>query len=105
MEALPRTYRLLLPNAVEKRGHIYRFVTSSTDDASSLARRNSMFPWTGATGMAAPDETSYLREYQIPQLLHDTMQAFLEHPDTQVQWLDLTDHEHLYIVLQAKPNK
>ena len=33
------------------------------------------------------------------------MQAFLEHPDTQVQWLDLTDHEKLYIVLQAKPNK
>ena len=64
-----------------------------------------MFPWRGATRIAAPDETSYLWEYQIPQVLHDRMQAFLEHPDTQVQCLDLTDHEKLYLVLQAKPNK
>ena len=105
VEVPPRTYRLLLPNSVEKRTQFYRFMNSSTDDASSVARRNSVFPWTGATRIAAPDETSYLWEYLIPQVLHDTMQAFLEHPDTQVQWLDLTDHEKLYIILQAKPNK
>ena len=105
VEVPPRTYRLLLPNAIEKRTQFYRLVNSSTDDASSVARRNSVFPWTGATRMAARDETSYLWEYQIPQVLHDRPQAFLEHPDTEVQWLDLTDHEKLYIVLQAKPNK
>ena len=51
----PRTY---VPNAVEKRTQFYRFVNSSMDDASSVARRNSVFPWTGATRIAAPDETS-----------------------------------------------
>ena len=97
MEVPPRPYRLLLPSSVEKRTQFYLFVNSSTDDASSVARRNSVFPWTGATRIAAPDETSYLWEYQIPQVLHDRMQAFLEHRDTQVQWLDLIDHEKLYI--------
>ena len=105
VEVPPRTYRLLVPSAIEKRTQFYRFVNSSTDDASLVAGRNSVFPWKGATRIAAPDETSYLWEYQIPQVLHDRMQAFLEHPDTQVQWLDLTDHEKLYIILQAKPNK
>ena len=105
VEVPPRTYRLLLPKSVEKRTPFYRFVNSSTDDASSVARRNSVFRWTGATRIAAPDYTSYLWEYQIPQVLHDRIKAFLERPSAQVQWLDLTDHEKLYIVLQAKPNK
>ena len=105
VEVPPRTYRVLVPSGIEKRTQFYRFVNSSTDDASSVARRNSVFPWKGATRIAAPVQTSYLWEYQIPQVLHDRMQAFLEHPDTQVQWLDLTDHEKLYIILQAKPSK
>ena len=73
VEVPPRTYRLLLPSSVEKRTQFYCFVNSSTDDASSVARRNSVFPLTGATRIAAPDETSYLWEYQIPQVLHDRM--------------------------------
>ena len=105
VEVPPRTYRVLVPSAIEKRTQFYRFVNSSTDDASLVARRNSVFPWKGATRIAAPDETSYLWEYQIPQVLHDRMEAFLEHSDTRVQWLDLTDHEKLYIILQAKPKK
>ena len=75
VEVPPRTYQLLLPNSVEKRTQFYRFVNSSTDDASSVARRNSVFPWTGTTRIAAPDETNYLWEYQIPQVLHDRMQV------------------------------
>ena len=32
------------------------------------------------------------------------MQAFLNHPDTRVQWLDLTNYERRYMVLPAKPS-
>ena len=54
VEVPPRTYRLLVPGAIEKRTQFYRFVKSSTDDASSVARHNSVFPWKGATRIAPP---------------------------------------------------
>ena len=82
VEVPPRTYRVLVPSAIDRRTQFYRFVNSSTDDASSVARRNSVFPWKGPTRIAAPDDTSYLWEYQIAQVLHDRMQAFLEHQHT-----------------------
>ena len=84
VEVPPRTYRVLVPSAIEKRTQFYRLVNSSADDASSVASRNSVFPWKEATRIASPHETSYLWEYQIPEVLHDRMQAFLEHPYTQV---------------------
>ena len=98
-------YRLLMPDTVETKPAFYRYINSYVDSATSVAMRNSVFPWRNANKLPRPDDHCQLWEYAVPPDLVDRSEVFLKSEDVATQWISLAHPEKLFVLLRAKPGK
>ena len=110
-------WRILLPAQYRTENSFYRYMNDVGDVGTSTAVRQSKLPWSGVRRVASPDKESFLWEWTLPESFRCTLQEALyrtreerhEENGTELtmetvpyQHIELTHHQEIYVVLQAK---